>query len=329
MGSLYKSAVFGSLVGDALGVSFEFKYPKDIPSHELINMFMPASFLKSHSRVPFGVWSDDGSQLLCLLEVLYTKDDFDPEMFGKLLLKWLMASYHQSGGVVFDCGIQTSYALRLLEAGTEPLKAGSTLESNNGNGSLMRTLPVAIVGHLKKYSIEKIINIAHLHSRVTHGHSISQACCALYSLVAFDLLDNKSKLVSDCVLDARSKLERFYAEGKNKDGLVALEKVTDYPKANNLRGSGYVVDTFWTAIDCVQKSKTYMDAVRFAIGFGNDTDTTACVAGGLAGIIYGMDERSHESAPLGIPADWVGCLNIPNETKTLLHALINEDSNGN
>jgi ADP-ribosylglycohydrolase len=61
------------------------------------------------------------------------------------------------------------------------------------------------------------------------------------------------------------------------------------------KGSGYVVDSLWSAIRCVLATSDYENCVRTAIALGNDTDTTACIAGGLAGILYG--ER-------GIPARW-------------------------
>jgi ADP-ribosylglycohydrolase len=71
--------------------------------------------------------------------------------------------------------------------------------------------------------------------------------------------------------------------------------VLDAPERDAPRGTGYVVDTLWSAHRAMRQPD-YASVLRTAIGFGNDTDTTACVAGGLAGVREGVD---------GIPADWL------------------------
>jgi hypothetical protein len=60
-------------------------------------------------------------------------------------------------------------------------------------------------------------------------------------------------------------------------------------------GSGYVLDTLWTARAAVSAARSYEECVRLAIRFGHDTDTTAAVAGGIAGLQYGLQ---------GIPERW-------------------------
>ena len=53
--------------------------------------------------------------------------------------------------------------------------------------------------------------------------------------------------------------------------------------------SGYVVDTFVAAMWCLLTTDNYRDCVLKAVNLGSDTDTTAAVAGGLAGIMYGLE----------------------------------------
>jgi ADP-ribosylglycohydrolase len=74
-----------------------------------------------------------------------------------------------------------------------------------------------------------------------------------------------------------------------------IELVLAPSQRQNAKGSGYVVDTLWSARVAVEGTAGYADAVRRAIAFGNDTDTTAAVAGGIAGIRYGLE---------GIPLAW-------------------------
>jgi len=69
-------------------VPFEFKPPEQIPTPDMIEMLMPESFRKTYAAIPYGTWSDDGSQLLCLYENMTTHREFVPGHFGELLMRW-------------------------------------------------------------------------------------------------------------------------------------------------------------------------------------------------------------------------------------------------
>lgn len=56
---------------------------------------------------------------------------------------------------------------------------------------------------------------------------------------------------------------------------------------SNGNGTGYAVDCLRSAVTCLEQPD-YERAVRMAIRMGHDTDTTACVVGGLAGMRYGL-----------------------------------------
>ena len=319
----YLAGIRGALVGDALGVPFEFKQPVDIPPASEIRMVMQSAFRKTYPQIPYGTWSDDGSQLLCLLESLEHDTSFDPAHFATLLVKWARAGHHQSGGAVFDCGGQTARALQNLENGVAPLDAGGTEERSNGNGSLMRVLPVALVGHWDDWSDQRIVDVAHLQSRLTHRHPVAQVCCALYCLVAIFLLRDGQRKPIDCRTAAFSFLDDIYGQPEYWEFQGALAIVREFPQQNFKRGSGYVVDCLWSALDCLENSHSYVETVRAAILLGNDTDTTACVAGGLAGIIYGAETIFElDDGPMGIPCDWIAQLRVPDVTAELLDRIM-------
>ena len=63
-----------------------------------------------------------------------------------------------------------------------------------------------------------------------------------------------------------------------------------------IKSSGYVVDTLEAALWSLLNTDSYKDCVLKAVNFGEDTDTVAAVAGGLAGMFYGVDS---------IPKDWL------------------------
>lgn len=319
------AGIYGALTGDALGVPFEFKAPECIPPAREIEMAMPSDFEKTYSAIPYGTWSDDGAQLLCLLEALQAMDwhwalaraDL-PAALGRLLLRWLKDGHQQSGGVVFDCGGQTAKSLELIEAGLDPLKAGGTERQSNGNGSLMRTLPVACGVLLRNSALDEAVNIAHLQSRITHAHPLAQVCCSLYSLTAvYVFKERQREFATECLLMAADILSQIYAAHQEKANLDALREIMEFPKTHFLRGSGYVVDALWTAVDSVARTESYVDAVRRAISHGNDTDTSACLAGGLAGLRYGFGDNS-DPGHKGIPAEWIAALRMTPDSSALL-----------
>ncbi|WP_236078519.1 ADP-ribosylglycohydrolase family protein [Paraburkholderia domus] len=100
------------LVGDAVGVGYEFGPPERLPSRDQIEMVTPAEFRRSHAGVPAGTWSDDGAQALCLLASLLECGKLSLSDFTGRLVRWLNHGYMAVDGDVFDVGIQTGEALR-------------------------------------------------------------------------------------------------------------------------------------------------------------------------------------------------------------------------
>lgn len=280
-----KGGIIGLLVGDALGVPYEFHAKEEIPPFDEIEFEPPNSFQRAHAGVPVGTWSDDGAQALILLNSLLECGKFDVAHFAEGLVDWYDRGFMAVGGVVFDVGIQTSESIRELKSGISPKISGGFDEYSNGNGSLMRVLPLAL---WHRGSDEELVRIAFDQSAVTHGHLRSKLCCALYCLWARNILnENESPFQT-----ANSDLKKLFEN--NEEALKELEIVNNYNTAN-LNGSGYVVDSLHTAIDCFEQEDSYEYVVKKAISYGNDTDTTACIAGGIAGIKFGID---------GIPQRW-------------------------
>lgn len=276
----------GLLVGDALGVPYEFHPPADIPSPDLIEYTPPPGFRRAHHGVPPGTWSDDGAQALCLLASLLETGSLDPDDLGRRLARWYEEGYLAVDANVFDVGVTTGRAIRALRAGAPALQAGPAGAHDNGNGSLMRVLPLAL---WHRGPDADLVRDAHLQSRVTHGHLRSQVCCALYCLWARRLLAAGTGADADPWLDATNTLRSIYTSqtAPQPDALAELEtsiRPDDPPEG---KGTGYVVDCLRSA-RMVLAAPTYEEVVRSAIRLGHDTDTTACVAGGVAGLLHGL-----------------------------------------
>jgi len=281
-----RGGIYGLLVGDALGVPYEFHSRDAIPPYDQIEFDPPKGFDRSHQSVRPGTWSDDGAQALCLLESLLECDKFDPDDLGRRLLDWYGNGYLAIDNDVFDVGITTSSALARLRTGTPAVNAGPCTEYDNGNGALMRVLPLAL-WHLGTDA--ELIHDACLQSRVTHGHLRSQICCALYCVWARNILREKSQPWPDALRSVEQALVADPLAKKELDGHIrpVFEQVA--------RGSGYVVDSLGSAL-ILLKNDSYEKVVRAAIQLGDDTDTTACIAGGIAGLQWG--EKS-------IPERWL------------------------
>lgn len=276
----------GLLIGDALGVPFEFYRASELPPKETIDFDLPEGFRRAHPGAPAYAWSDDGAQALCLLESLLAHDGLELEDFANRLRNWANVGYCAVDFEVFDIGNQTSVALSRLEKGVPIEDAAPRDLQANGNGSLMRVLPVAL---WHRGADADLVGLAHRQSHVTHAHERSKVCCALYSLLAKRLLQGLPVKES---WDAAVAFLRSHYRGEYEHQLtlVLAELQTRKPS-----GGGYVVDTLAGALWALQQPD-YAAVVRAAISLGNDTDTTAAVAGGLAGIVHGIE---------GIPSAWL------------------------
>lgn len=278
--------LLGLLTGDALGVPYEFNAPGRLPPLNQIEFQPPAGFRRSHVGVPPGTWSDDGAQALVLLDSLLACDGLDLQHFATGMRRWLMEGFYAVNRSVFDIGIQTSTAINLLGAGIPADKSGPSGERDNGNGSLMRVLPLAL---WHQGTDAELITLAAMQSLPTHGHARARVACAFYCLWARAVL-------ADEPTPWRWAENRLHDE--SPAGLLPaneIELVLDPAHARTIGGSGYVVDTLWSARHVVDSSDSFEGCVRSAIALGHDTDTTAAVAGGIAGLMYGLS---------GIPELW-------------------------
>ncbi|MFM0324901.1 ADP-ribosylglycohydrolase family protein [Caballeronia glebae] len=160
-----RGGVYGLLVGDALGVPYEFHDASKIPAEDEIEMDPPQVFRRAHAGVPVGTWSDDGAQALCLFDSLNRNRSLDLVDFAEQLLAWYEDGHMTPDRKVFDVGIQTRRALDALKRGVDASQAGPSGERDNGNGALMRCLPVLLVAS----STEDVIDLAMKQGIVTHG----------------------------------------------------------------------------------------------------------------------------------------------------------------
>ncbi len=288
--------VMGLCVGDALGVPVEFMGRETLRKNPVTGM----RGYGTHAQ-PAGTWSDDTSMTLCLVDSLSRGLDYEDIMSN--FIKWFEKGEYTPYGEVFDMGVTTRRALIRFKQGIPAIECGGKNERDNGNGSLMRILPV--VFYLQSIygtdftGIDQAYEVVHAVSSLSHAHRRSQIACGIYISVA-------SKLMSSMTLETavRSGISGAmeYYQG-TKDYVLELEHFERLNRRDfaaipedEVRSSGYVVDTLEAAIWCLLNTDNYRDCALKAVNLGDDTDTVAAIAGGLAGLAYGYK---------GIPKEWV------------------------
>lgn len=278
-------ALWGSLIGDAIGVPVEFRNREEILREPVIDL----REYGSHHQ-PKGTWSDDGALILCTVDSL-VNCGFNTKDMGSRFVRWMNDALWTATGEVFDIGMTATDALMRIANGASAEAAGSRDEYSNGNGSLMRIIPVAL--RFAKEPIEEFAARIGRVSAITHGHDRSKMACVFYGLLIRQLLFGwKPQPALDSI-----RMEFKYFERAAEFNRFCHVLADDFRSMaeNEILSTGYVLHTLHAALWCLLNTRGYRECVLKAVNLGGDTDTTGCVAGGLAGAAYGIQS---------IPEDW-------------------------
>jgi len=300
-----RAALLGLAVGDALGVPVEFQ-PREA------RRFDPVTGMRAYGthRQPAGTWSDDSSLTFCLAETLACPGGLSaaPDLadFARRAVNWLDNGYWTAHNQRFDVGGATRAAIQSLKAGVAPSQAGPRSEFDNGNGALMRILPLVFhtTWQAEPLDLNAAWTLTEAVASVTHGHPRSSLGCFLYLLVARGLLRGLGP--AEAYEQMRALATTWLATGetpavgeaKYYQWWVLSGKLPEQPESN-ISSSGYVAHTLEAALWCLLRYPDYPSAVLAAVNLGDDTDTTGAVTGGLAGLAYG--EAS-------MPTEWLAAL---------------------
>lgn len=279
---IIRGAIFGHVTGDALGVPVEFISRQKLCRHPITGMTGGGS-----RGYPAGTWSDDSSMTLCALDSLIQCKEYDGvDMMGRFA-RWAQEGYMTSTGKAFGIGRTTFAAICRFLRGEHAQAYGGKSEKDNGNGSLMRILPVVLFQFFCRAAEpdEQKLETVYQASRLTHAHPRSQTACGIYAFIAWELLRRPEK---SSLLRGLNRSSEFYREHGEVLPFSRLfsEEFASLP-AEEVKSGGYVVDTLEAAVWCLMNSDTYKSCVLTAVNLGGDTDTIAAIAGGLAGILYG------------------------------------------
>ena len=290
--------IIGLAIGDALGVPVEFKSRQEIAKNPVVSM----REYGTHNQ-PMGTWSDDTSLTLAFMDSVAERKKIDYKDIMDRFSNWFMYNDYTATGEVFDIGNSTSRAIMNYGRGMEPLECGGASVYENGNGSLMRILPLAY--YLEKQrdaAIEVRMEIVHNVSALTHRHPVSLIGCGIYINIAMNLLTCAASMYT-CVEQGIKEAFTYYDNMKYDEihTYIRLKNLSDFLKLpeSEIKSSGYVVDTLEAALWCLLNTDSYKECILKAVNLGDDTDTVGAVVGGLAGIYYGAD---------GIPKEWLAAI---------------------
>ena len=269
--------IIGHVVGDALGVPVEFTTRAFCKTNPVTGMRGYGTY-----NQPAGTWSDDSSMLFATMESLMLNKCFIRSDMMNRFYRWAMHGAYTPHGEAFDIGGTTRKAIARWAVGI--YECGLTDENSNGNGSLMRIIPFAIAD-CEYWTIKEA-------SEMTHAHPRSTVACYLYSAIV-------RRVLHGATLTEAIKETMWEYTGVPEMGHYARLNILQDLTEDEIRSSGYVVDTLEAALWCALTTDNYKDCVLKAVNLGEDTDTIGAIAGGLAGVMYGFD---------AIPAEWVNAL---------------------
>jgi ADP-ribosylglycohydrolase/protein-tyrosine phosphatase len=289
-----RGALLGLAAGDAVGTTVEFRPP---------GSFEPVSDMVGGG--PFGLqpgqWTDDTSMALCLAESLVECGGHEPADQMRRYVRWWREGYFSATGRCFDIGGTTRQQLARFAQTGEPHDPNPDEESA-ANGSLMRLAPVAIRW---SHDPEAVVEQAAASSLPTHpARRPVDACRVLAAMTAALIRGEPTEQVFD---------PGFWTHGHLHDAVEAVVRGSwrrKEPPA--IRGTGYCIAALEAAIWAVAGARDFRDAILRATNLGDDADTTAAIAGQLAGAMHGAS---------GIPAAWLGKLAMRDRIESLADAL--------
>lgn len=325
---IMKTILQGVAVGDALGFPAQFELRSERKKRPMVDM---GKYLDEYGQIRSwgdgltGLWSDDTSLTLCLAESLLK--GFDLKDQAEKFIAWLDEGYLSARDHAFDVGLQTTESLAnvrsVLQSGRyEELDslASDADEWSNGNGSLMRILPLLV--YIKGKDVKEQLDLIRKAGALTHPHIRSALCCFLYLKFAEYIINDTDRYTAfqsarQDTLNIMEYLKCTDSEYKALHRLIYSD-LAKLPE-EEIDSGGYVVSSLEASIWCLLNTDSFRDAVLKAVNLGDDSDTTGAITGGLAALLYGVDS---------ILQDWISQLKKPELFEDMIARYENSSSSG-
>ncbi len=280
--------LFGFCVGDALGVPVEFSTREERKRDTVKEMRAYGTY-----HQPFGTWSDDTSLTLCLIDAI--NKGYSIERVAKNFMNFYKKGDFTPYGEVFDIGSSTRDSIIKMCTGIDPLDCGGKAENDNGNGALMRILPIAFYG--RKFAEPELMKLVEEVVSLTHGHKRSKLACIFYVEFVIQVIlgYEKEKALDKTIEFINNNCKEIYMDELANFRKILSKKIINVTE-DEIKSTGYVIDTLEAVLWIFFHTNGYRETILKAINLGGDTDTIAAIVGGIAGIYYGIND---------IPQKWL------------------------
>lgn len=289
-----KDGIIGFAIGDSLGVPVEFKTREQLKNNPVLDMIEDEKY-----EIPKGTWSDDTSMSLATIDSIIQTKKIDTNDMANKFINWFRNGEYTATGKTFDIGITTRKSLAMFELGLEQAEnCGQDNEMDNGNGSLMRILPIAyyiwFINYKNKEKMEDraIYDIVKSVSSITHKHEISIIGCYIFVQYVLEIMEGKDKEIAYKNIKSLN-YSIFNGEFIKKYDKILKEDIKQ-ENIDNIESTGYIVDTLEAVLWLFLNGEDYNTTILKAVNLGNDTDTIAAIVGGLLGIYYGTEAINDE-----------------------------------
>lgn len=282
--SKVKDGLIAFAIGDAMGVPIEFSTREKCLKKPLTEMVGFGTHM-----VPAGAWSDDTSMTIATMDSIIEKKNIDYQDIMEKFYEWVVEYKYTATNFRFDIGNTCAEAIyNYAKKELPPLQCGLKDLDDNGNGSLMRMLPIAYYCYYQKLNDEEILKLVNNISSLTHAHEISRLGCYIYVRYVINLLNGKDKNT------AYNTIKSIDYSSFSEESLNVYERIlkSDISKCDlqDIKSSGYVVDTLEASLWVLLNTENFPQAIIGSINLGEDTDTIGAITGSMAGIIYGYEK---------------------------------------
>ena len=237
-----------------------------------------------------GQWTDDTSMALCLAHSLLKKGYFDPLDQMRNYSLWKNQGAFSVNGKCFDIGMTVASAIKKFEVTGDPY-AGSIDSASAGNGSLMRLIPVPLFFFC---NLDSVVKWSGESSRITHGAAEAISACQYFSALIYGALRGASK--HELTQGLFEPGEGLWNRYSLHPSIVNIAKTSHKKSRNEIKSTGYVIDTLEAALWAFAKTDNFRDGAILAVNLGGDADTVGAVYGQLAGAYYGE---------FALPPSWI------------------------
>ncbi len=298
--NIWLDGIMGVIIGDALGCPVQFMERDELKNRG------PVTGMEEHGTfdMPLGTWTDDGSMTLATLDSIKALGKVDLEDIMTSFVDWYEDGEYTPFGEPFDIGNTCSTGIENFEKDHNVHTCGKTDDRANGNGALMRILPACLYAYEKDLSVVEAVKIVEEVSALTHNHTRSRIACGLYYFCVCAILEGTGDLNERLQSGLDQGFEFYERDIANRVELSYygrirnLKEFADTPE-DEIKSSGYVVDSLEAAIWSLITTDSFKDCELKAVNLADDSDTIGAIAGGLAGLYYGYKN---------MPAEWLSVI---------------------